>query len=184
MATRKQVREAVYSEFETSVDGLVPAENITQEQPDSTEDLPTVVHNDAYREVPMNNGQGPTGVQVTNGRTLVHEHSKPMEAQFTVLIMSESESIKEDIYEALRTHFEQYETPIVDESDIHPDIFGVEVTDVNSQDNEEREPIARGDSLTINVRFERIYERDVNPADEVVQTIGGDGITDVTRTTN
>ena len=184
MATRRTVREAVYGEFETAVDGLVPADNITQEQPDSTEDLPTVVHNDAYREVPMNNGRGPTGVQATNGRVQVHEHSKPMEAQFTVLIMSENESVKEDIYEALRTHFEQYETPIVDESDIQPDVFGVEVTDVNSQDNEEREPIARGDSLTINVRFERIYERDVDPTDSVVHTIGGDGMTDETRTTN
>ena len=184
MATRRTIREAVYGEFESAVDGLVSPDNITQEQPDSTEDLPTVVHNDAYREVPMNNGQGPTGVQATNGRTQVHEHSKPMEAQFTVLIMSENESEKEDIYEALRTSFEQYETPVADESDIHPDIFGVEVTDVNSQDNEEREPIARGDSLTINVRFERIYERDVDPTDEVVQTIGGDGMTDETRTTN
>jgi len=97
---------------------------------------------------------------------------------------------KEDIYEAVRTYFEEFTLPVRDESNIHNDVHRVEVLDVNSQDDEDREPIVRGDSLTVNLGFERIYDRDVEDIEGVQQSFDvgttdtGDGIDDFTRTTN
>jgi hypothetical protein len=191
MATRKQIREAFYAELETAADGLVPAADITQEYPESQENLPAIVHDDAYRPIPMHNNSAATGV-VLNGDGSVdkYEYSKPMQAQFTVLVLSADELEKEDIYEAVSSHFEEYTLPIADASSIHSDAYRVELLDVNSQDDEDREPIARGDAMTIHLDFERIYERDVDDIEDVQHEVDagttdtGDGITDITRTTN
>lgn len=187
MATRQQIREAVYDNIETAVDGLVPPAQVSQENSNSTEALPTVVHNDAYRLVPMNNGRGPTGVETNNdGAIIGHNHSRQIEARFSLTVRAEDELVKENIYEALRTYFEKYTVPVADESDIHPDVYRVEVTDSNSDDDEEREPVARGDTLTLNVFFEREYTRDVDPIDTVEQGVDSDndGSTDFNYTIN
>lgn len=190
MATRKTIRETFYSELETAVSGLVPSDNIGQNYPETTEQLPAVVHDDAYRRVPMNTGSAPTDVTRSGGDVQTYHYAVTMEAQFTTLILSESEMEKEDIYESLRTHFEPYSLGMADESDLHADIHRVEVLDVNSQDDEDREPAARGDSMTINIGFERIYDLDVEHIEDIQQGIDvgttdtGDGIEDITRTIN
>jgi len=191
MATRKDIRESFYAELETAADSLVAAGNISQQYPESEENLPAIVHDDAYRHVPMNNDSAPTDVTYNDdGSVDMYHYSVTMQAQFTVLILSDSEMEKEDIYEAVRTYFEEFTLPVRDESNIHNDVHRVEVLDVNSQDDEDREPIVRGDSLTVNLGFERIYDRDVEDIEDVQQGIDvgttdtGDGIDDITRTIN
>lgn len=190
MATRKDIREAFYAELETAADGLVAAGNISQQYPESEENLPAIVHDDAYRRVPMNNGSAPSEITENDDGTLSYHYSVTIQAQFTVLILSDDEMEKEDIYEAVRTYFEKFTLPYADESDIHADVHRVEVLDVNSQDDEDREPVSRGDSLTINLGFERIYTteyediKEVQHDTDVGTTDTGDGITDITRTTN
>jgi hypothetical protein len=175
MATRQQIREAVYEHIETAVDGLVPPSQVSQENSNSTEALPKVVHNDAYRQVPMNNGRGPTAVQTnTDGGVTGHVHSRLIEARFSITARAEDELVKEEIYEALRTYFEKYTLPVADQSDIQADVYRVEVTDSNSNDDEDRDPIARGDTLTLNVFFERKYTRDVDPVESVDQSVDSD----------
>lgn len=189
MATRKQIRENFYAELETASDGLVAAENIGQEYPESTEDLPTIVHDDNYRPVPMNTSTGPSDVDRT-GTGVVLYYSIPMEAQFSVLIMSESEVEKEDIYEAVRSHFEDFTVPVRDAEEIQKDVHRVEVLDASSQDDEDREPVARGDALTVSLEYERIVSRDESEVEDIQQEIDvgttdtGDGVADITRTIN
>jgi hypothetical protein len=187
MATREDIRENVYSELSTAVGGLVPDAHVGQEYPESTEDYPTVVHTDDYRRVPMNTNTGPSYVDYS-GSTVTYTYSLLMEAQFTVLIASQKELEKEQIYRAVRTHFERFETPARDVSDIHADVYRVEVLDSSSRDDEDVQPIARGDSLTLSVRYERLVEREEDAVESIEQSIDsgttdtGDGSEDITRT--
>lgn len=185
MATRRQVREAFYGELETAVSGLVPPSNIGQDDPDSDEDLPNIVHSDSYRKVPMNRGAAP--VKVTEGTDGEEEYTyvSMMQARFTVSVYSDDESEKEDIYEALRQYFEAYTHPVKDASSIQSDVHRVEVQDSNSDDLTDRDPVARGDRLAINLGFQRFYTQDVDPTTEVNQSVDADndGTTDNTYTT-
>lgn len=199
MATRKQIRENFYAELEAAVDGLVAADNIGQEYPESTEDLPTIVHNDNYRRVPMNNNTGPTDID-RSGDGVTLYYSLPMEAQFSVLIVAAGELVKEDIYEAVRSHFEEFTVPVRDTSEIHADVHRVEVLDASSRDDEDREPVSRGDSLPISLGYERIVARDESEVENIQMDFDidnpdntgsndgddtvGDGVVDITRTLN
>jgi hypothetical protein len=167
MATRRQIREAFYSELETAVGTLLDSDDITQEYPDSAEDLPRIVHNDNYRKVPMNAPTGPTGVDSDAAGEQAYIYAKLMEAQFTVLVVAEEEDAKEDIYEAVRTYFEDFEDPTRDEDEIQSDVHDVEVGDANSQDSENRDPPARGDSMRISLGYQRKGERDTTPVDSI-----------------
>lgn len=191
MATRKDIRESFYAELETAADGHVASENIGQEYPEETEELPTIVHNDAYRRVLMNTNTGPTDYTTDeSGNVQTLHYSETMEAQFTVLIVYEDDIVGEDAYEAVRRYFGQYERPIADVENIHADAYRIEVEGANSQDDEDRQPISRGDSLTISVFFERVYDRDVDHVESIDQVIDigltdtGDGVEDITHTIN
>jgi len=185
MATRRQIREPFYAELETAVSGVVPSGNIGQERPNSAEDLPAVVHNDNYREVPMNTNTGPVDTEEDADGTQAEIFSELMEAQFALTVISDDEQKKEDAYEALRSHFGDFKYPTRDVSEIHPDANRIEVTDASSTDSEDRDPPARGDQLRVNLEFERFYRRDVTPAEEVQQNVDADndGNTDITYTT-
>lgn len=191
LATREEVRTAFYAELESAADGVVDPSSITGQYPETDEQLPAIVHNDGYRNVPMNNNTGPKDVVYDdNGDADIVKYSILMQAQFNVLIMATSEIERESIYHAIRTHFEPYTLPIKDESDIQDDVHRVEVLDSNSQDDEERKPSVHGDSLSINLGYERIVSRDVDSIDSITietdtdTTDTGDGTTDSTRTTN
>lgn len=174
MASRQDIREAVYQQMKTAVDGLVPEAQVTHESTDETEVLPTLVYNDLYRQVPMNNNTGPKDTVVEANEIVAYIHSRTMEAQFSMTVRAEDELEKEAIYEALRRHFEQYTMPVADESDIQSDVYRVTVTDTTSDDNTEREPVARGDTVTVGVFFERLYERPVDAVDTIEQSVDTD----------
>lgn len=175
MATRRTVRETFYAVLEDAVDGLVAASNISQEQPESREQLPTVVHTDNYRKVPMNRGNAPTDViRDENGDIIGEIHTSIIEAQFDVTVLSDDESEKEDIYEAVRSYFEPY-THFKSARSLQSDIFRVEVDDSSSNDLTDRNPIGRGDTLSVRLQFERHYTKDVTPVDTVDQSVDTDG---------
>jgi len=186
MATRRDIREAFYADLEMATDGLVPTEDIGQEYPNEGESLPAIVHTDNYRDVPMNTKTGIVDTTTDSSGVQEEIYSQVMEARFSVLSVSDDEQEKENIYEAVRTHFEEYEFPVKDATDLHADVNTVRVNDSNSEDSEDRDPPARGDRLQISVQFERFYVRDVTPATEVTQNVDADddGTDDNTYTTN
>lgn len=190
MATRRQVREAFYADLETAVgvgtaNELVPASNIGQEYPNSEEELPAVVHNDNYRPVPMNTKGSIVGVYTDTSGTQAEVYVELMQAQFSLLVVSDNEQEKEDIYEAVRTHFGEYQYPVKDESTLQQHVHRVEVQDATSQDTEDRDPPARGDRLAVNVGFQRFYTKDTTPIEEVNANFDADddGTDDYTTTT-
>lgn len=182
MATREAVREAFYDELEIAVNGLLSDDDITQQYPDSEEELPKIVHNDNYRKIPMNAHTGPTQVERDVVGEQAYIYPTLMEAQFTVIVVAADEGVKEQLYEAVRSYFEDYEKPIKDESSIQTDVFDVDVGDVSSQDSEERDPPSRGDSMRISVSYQRLGKRDVTPTESVDGGIdvGNDGTEDIT----
>lgn len=161
MATREQIRQAFYSALETAASGLVNPINIGQEYPESDEEYPSIVHDDSYRKVPMNQGSAaPSGQQRDgNGDATAQDFTSVHEAQFSVLVASDDESEKESVYEAVRDYFEKYEHPAWDASDIQSDVKWVRVLDSNSEDDQDRQPIARGDRLDIRLTFIRVKSK-------------------------
>jgi len=181
MATRETIRVAFYDELETAVDGLVNAGNISQQYPESEEQLPALVHTDAYRQVPMNNN---TGVkEVINGTPVIYQYAVVKEAQFTVTVAAQSESVKEAIYEALETHFESYTLPLKDVSQLHDDVVNVRIDDVSSTDDDNSEPVTRQDELSIIVRYERIYELEEAQITAIQNGVTIDSVTETYTTT-
>lgn len=171
MATRRDIREAFYSDLEEAVDGLVAAENIGQEYPNEDEEMPAVVHRDNYRDVPMNTKTGIADTVEDEDGVQEALYSSLREARFSLLVVSDDEQEKEDIYEALVGYFEDYEYPVKDASDLHEDVNTIRVQDSNSEDTENRDPPARGDRLSVNVQFERFRTLDVDPIKEVEQNV-------------
>jgi len=168
MADRKDIRSAFYSELEESTSGLVDPSNITGEYPDNEEVLPAIVHDDMYRSVPMNRGVGIVNREVdTENQEVTLYYAQQMEARFDVSIFTESESVKEDIYESVRRHFERYKTPAADPSTIQTDIYDVGVGDANSDDTTDRAPPMRGDVVTVDLSFQRFFSQTVSTVEEV-----------------
>lgn len=172
MATRRDIREAFYSDLEEAVDGLVAEENIGQEYPNEDEEMPAVVHRDNYRDVPMNTKTGIADTVEDEDGVQEVLYSSLREARFSLLVVSDDEQEKEDIYEALVGYFEDYEYPVKDASDLHEDVNTIRVQDSNSEDTENRDPPARGDRLSVDVQFERFRTLDVDPIKEVEQNVG------------
>jgi hypothetical protein len=157
MATRRQVREAFYSELETAASPHLSPGDIRQEDPNAAELLPTIVHNDAYRPNPMHTGSAPVSVTTdASGNIDSITFGRVMEAVFGLLIRAEDEQTKENIYESVRSHFEKYTYPIKEESSIQTDVHSVSVGESVSDDNEERSPRSRGDRLQVSLGYERL----------------------------
>lgn len=178
MATRRQIREAFYSNLETAVGSgttneLVPADQIGQDEPESDEEHPAIVHQDDYRKVPLNDGSSaPTElIRDSNGEVVKEVYSSYHEASFGVGIIDHDEQRKEDIYEAVRSYFEKYEKRPWPASDIQTDCRYVKVLDATSDDDTDAVPTVRGDRLIIRLGFSRKHERDVDPTQTVNRTV-------------
>jgi hypothetical protein len=193
MATRRDVREAFYDELDTAAQSLVPSDNITQEEPNSLEDLPTIVHNDDYRPMPMNNRSAPTRVERdANGFIESVSFTKTMQARFTLSIQASDEQVKENIYEQVRTYFEDYTysaSHFPDPSSIQTDVYNVDVEESNSDDATDREPPARVDILLVSLGYERVRTLERGTDFEAIESVdhlvdvGDDGTVEETYTT-
>lgn len=179
MADRRDIREAFYGELESAVSNItdVGPGDISQESPESDEELPAIVHNDDYRPVPINEISGPHAVETdANGNDAAFVFYSMMEAQFGVVVLDDDEQRKETIYEAVRRQFERYEHPWWDTTDLHPDVHDVDAQDATSDDDDDREPIVRGDRVIIRLGFKRDYR--------VVRADLADGSEDATYDSN
>lgn len=169
MATRQDIREAFYSHLETAANPHVPADDISQEYPDDEENYPSIVHNDDYRKVPLNQASGaPSDIEYdSNGDAISEVYDKVREASFGVAILDYDEQRKENTYESIVDYFEKFEEPAWDASTIHSDINQIRVLDANSEDNHDSTPTTRGDRLIIRLEFTREHVKDVDPTTSV-----------------
>jgi hypothetical protein len=187
---KRAVRAAFYDELETALDGLVPPSHITTEYPEREEEYPTVVHSLDVFQAEVNSGSSPIDV-VTNGGGEVTGRifSRRKEAQFSLLcrtIGNGSESELSDIVAALIDHFDPYEHPYKDPSDIHSSVDRVVVGSTTRADESGTDPVANGVLFTVSLYYTNTSTHNVEPirtANRGVDT-DNDGISDSDSITN
>jgi hypothetical protein len=172
MATRKEIKEAFVAEMNALLSSFDT--EITTEYPNSEEQYPAVVYSYADRERPMNNNTAPSDKEVLNDGTVVETYSDTIEGVFSTEIVDSDELRKEDIYEAVRSSFEEYEWPIADESDFHADAYRITVGDSTPSSFEDRTPRGSGDAIDISVFHTRTKTKTSDPIEEIEQDADGE----------
>lgn len=181
MATRREIRETFYDELDTAT----TVATITQQSPNSVEELPAITHTHQTREDVMNRGTAPTSVTTDEEGDQTYTYSELLETQFTVTMLSDDVQEQEDVYEDVHSHFKRYDNQLKSPSSLHEDVYRVNVADVQPNDMVERQPRVRGDALTVSVFYQQFYEQDVNPTTGVALNVDADndGVADETYTT-
>lgn len=163
MATRQDIRETFYTELKSALNvgtgsELVAEDDIGVQYPKTLEDLPAVVYTDHYQKVPWNGIGAAHRTDYTNGVADREVWYEVMEAQFVVNIADKTETAKEAVYEAIRSHFQKYTFSQWDSRDLHPDLKRIVVQESTSVDESDPEETVYSDSLSIYFTFVREYE--------------------------
>lgn len=176
MATRRNIKEAFYTELVTAVTGLVDANDVTLTQFDRSTTLPRVVYTDLYRHLPINGASGsPHKVnRDMNDVVTSEEFHEYEEAVFTITVKDSDENSLEPIYEAIHSYFGKYQFQPWDESEIHEDVFRVRIRDVRTTDDASSENTTRGDTLEVHIAFIRSYERVEENIESVQHDVEGE----------
>lgn len=176
MATRRNIRDAFFSQLQTAavgthtVDyGAEGTDTVTVESDDiglpgafDLEDpLPKIVYRETYRNIPYNGaGSGPHFVERdSSGDVLKEIWREYIEAQFIVEVRTDDELQKEVIYETIRGSFGKYQFRDLANpaNDLHKDVFHVEVLDAQDADSPATETPIRGETLEIRLSFHRDF---------------------------
>jgi hypothetical protein len=198
MATRGDIRDAFTQELRavsgtydvtdsagTVIDTTTLDEgNIGLRNPEQTESLPAVVYHDDYRKV-VHNGAGTAPNRVVrnqDGSVDHEEHYEYVEAQFIVDVRASNEVAKEPIYEALRAQFARYQFGPWPATDLDDDVDDITVVDASTSDTGDTEDVIRGDQLEIRIEFHRVFEREEDVIDTVVQRTDTDDDSDYEQT--
>lgn len=205
MATRADIRDAVYSEMAsaagtydvtdesgTAIETVTLDEaNITLRNPELEEEVPQVVYHENYRPVTYNDvGRAPHGYERdNNGNATAALYHEFVEAQFIIDVRvggDLAEMRKEPIYETLRTSFGKYEHAHLRAEDLHEDAVDVSVMDSTTADTGDVESVIRGDQLEVRVTFKRVYRHEAPYIDSVDTSVDADsdGTAEDTYTTN
>jgi hypothetical protein len=168
MATRKAIKE----DFIASINAVLDTydAHITTEYPNSEEAYPAVVYSYSDREVPMNNRSAPTNTEQLEDGTVLETYSTVMEGVFSIEIVDSDELRREDVYGAIREHFESFAHPINDESEVNADAYRITVSDSTPTNFEDRTPRGRGDAMDISVFHTRQQTQKLDPMDTINQT--------------
>lgn len=174
MATRRQIRDSFLNELQTAavgthtVDyGAEGTDSVTVEEDDiglvgsfDLEDpLPKIVYREAYRALQYNGaGAGPHFVERdSNGDVIRSIWREYIETQYVIEVRTADELQKEIIYETVRAAFGKYQFGQWNESDIHSDVFHVEVLDAQDTDDTSAETPVRGETLEVRISFTREF---------------------------
>jgi len=193
MATRRDIRDAIYSELESAASGTftvtdangntstvsVATDDVALINADEFESLPAVAYDDSYNRRSVNNiGRAPDATETDNSGTLTKEiYCEYRTALVTIYVAASSEIEKEPIYESVHRAFGKYDSGITRASDLHADVEDVQVLDTSSADFSDEDAPIRMDTATVEIDFVRGYEETGDVVESVDQT------TDVSDTT-
>lgn len=201
MATRGDIRDAFTAELKklsgtydvTDAAGNV-IDSVTLEQsdislrePEGPETLPAVVYHDDYRRVTYNGvGAGPDMIEYNDDGTVDAEVWREyIEAQFIIDVRASNETVKEPLYEAMRSRFGQYQYSPWSLDALHADATEIEVLDSSTIDTGDEEDVIRGDQLEVRITFHRDYRFSTDNLTSVDTSVDvdDDGTIDYTYTT-
>jgi hypothetical protein len=187
MATRGDIKGAVYEELVsqcansfTITYGDGSTETVTLDgtdirltNPNEEESLPKVVFVDTYTPFTHNGvGQAPDRVVRNEDGNVTESVWRDYEtAEFTIFVEASDEIVKEPIYEAIRSSFGKFDTPLRTDSEIHDDCTDVRVQSTTRNDASDIEQPIRGDSVDVFIDFYRNYSRSEENIEQVNQQI-------------
>jgi len=187
MATRGDIKGALYEELVSQCENsftvtygdgsektvTLDTTDIRLTSPDEEESLPKVVFVDTYTPFTHNGvGQAPDQVVRDSNGTVIKEVWKDYEtAEFTIFVEASDEIVKEPIYEAIRSAFGKFDTPLRTDSEIHSDCTDVRVEVTTRNDATDIEQPIRGDSVDVFIDFYRNYSRSEENIEQVNQQI-------------
>lgn len=162
MATRQDIREVFFTELKSALNvgtgsELVAEEDIGVQYPKDVEDLPAVVYTDHYRRVAWNGIGGPHRTDYTGSTADQEVWYEVVEGQFVVNIADTTETAKEAVYEAVRSHFQKYVFSQWNPRDLDPDLVKIVVEESRSVDETDPENTVYSDSLSVYFTFKREY---------------------------
>ena len=173
MATREEIKEIVFTLIGDSVEDFDYDVGVSQQFPQSREDIPRVVYQDDYRPLLINGASAsPSHVEYDEEDMVeFEEHREHIEGIFTISIRTSNDDDAEEMYEAVHREFGKYNFRYVaDVKDLHDHIHKIEVQDVNDASDGNTNVPARGDTMQVFVRFWRDYRVE----DENIETIESD----------
>lgn len=184
MASRAQIRDAIYSELTslagtynvTDAQGTVTntvtleADDIGLREPEKPETLPQIVYHETYQHVEFNGvGNAQHIVKDDTGVTTEAVWREYQQAQFIIDVRAANEVAKEPIYESLHRAFQKYQFPTWNVSSLHDDIIDIEVSSTSNVDTG-TEDVIRGDQVEVELTFHRDYSH----VDDIIQTVTHD----------
>lgn len=156
MATKTDIKQQFRSEVVAAVDGLVNNDNVVLSHPNMDENLPAVAYQEQVIEEPN------TGVNIDRtgdeyddlGNLTKRGYVEYVELQFDTYILADSETVKDDIYEAVRRRFNRYS---MDDRpwEFHADVKNIDVNGTFNADRTDDDETTRGDNLEIVIKFKR-----------------------------
>ena len=171
MATRSEIKEALFSELQAAVDGLDIS--VTRQNPTTLEheQLPAISYDMQTRPLLINGvGTAPSRVETENGEVQAEYFHEHMEAICSLTTRGRTEDETEDMFNALRTHLQRFNHPVVaGPRDFHEDANLVQLGPNDTADEQASNPLY-GDTLLLTVRF--FY--DIEYEDDVIEDISTD----------
>lgn len=203
MATRRQIRDAFLSELQTAAVGTHTVDygdegsgSVSVEADDIgligsfdlEAPLPKIIYRESYRDIVYNGaGAGPHFVERdSNGDVIRAIWREYIESQFIIEVRTNDEAQKEIIYETVRAAFGKYQFSQWHETDIHPDIFKVDVLDAQDTDDPAAETPVRSETLEVRISFMRNFELTADNIAQIDRELDADldgdtqGLTSVT----
>jgi len=172
MVNQKDLRFTIYDEFEQILSGVVADVNITDTMPHKPEEFPAVVHSYSVEELDMNRSMSaPTKTLRDNdGDATGQEHTTLHSAEFEITVAAQTKQDESTVHRLLKDYWQKYTKRAWEESDIHGDIFNIDVSNSNEVNVSDRFPKVYAHQFTLTVQFKRYQTKDVDPITDIDQT--------------
>lgn len=178
---------AFFNDIQTAVSGLSTQPDVGRKNnDDGGEDLglPNVSYDVLSFPLSYNNGskKKPSDRERdSNGNVTALFYQVFFGLRFDIEVAAVNDDQLSPIYEAVLGHFLAYET-WKDDTDLHPAVNDITVTDGDNADDPSKESTIRGDKITVEIEWIRKLRRDVSHIAEIdiELDIDGDGTPDKT----
>lgn len=177
MVTKQTVEEKIYSEIQNSIssNSNISDDEIYLRGDDSTEVRPRVVYDTTPTAMEYNDASDGVYGYVTNttGEVISEVKREYITLTFDIQVLDDRQSVVNEIYEDIRSHFLKYSERIFDYEDIDDEINNLDVGTSSREPSFGTEPTSLYEFLPVDVEFYRKVTQDGEPIRKVTQDFDG-----------
>jgi len=170
MATRRNIVSGFLSELKSAASDIsgISEDDVVLQNPNETYSPPKVVFAFDFEPLDENAvGAGATGVELNNnGNVDTVLWHRPESVLFSVSYRAGDASVREDLHDAIYTHFKEYED-LPDyrrpPSNIHEDVEDIDVLGGTPSASTSGEDTYRDDSFNVDIKYFNITSESVDP---------------------